>query len=265
MDRFQELFQNLKKENRKALVSYMTFGFPDIEAGKFLIKNIAQESDIIEIGVPFSDPMADGPTIQEASRIALLNGASIRKAIEFVSELRKTFDRPVVVMSYFNPIFRYGIESFFKDAQENGIDGIIIPDMPLEGIDLIGKSRGILKTILMVAPTTPEDRIKLICEKSEGFVYVVSSLGVTGIRDRFGEDTAEFILRVKRLSSLPVCVGFGISRPEQAAFFSKYADGVIIGSALIRLVNKDLPIDNSISKVASFLREIRASLVYGKQ
>lgn len=263
MDRFKQVFENLEKEGRKALVSYMTYGFPDIESSEKLIKDIATESDIVEVGIPFSDPMADGPIIQEASRLALLNGASVRKAVEFVRDLRKIYSGAIVIMSYFNPVYRYGIKDFFRDLSGNGADGIIIPDMPLEETGVVNQAKNLLKTILMVAPTTPQDRIKLICKKSEGFVYVVSSLGVTGTRDRFSEDVIDFVSYVKQVSPVPVCIGFGISNPEQASLFSKYADGIIIGSALIKLVNENLPIDNSTSKVLSFLRKIRTSLTYG--
>ncbi len=263
MDRFKQIFQNLESQGRKALISYMTYGFPDIESSERLIKIIALESDIIEIGIPFSDPMADGPIIQEASRLALLNGVSVRNAVEFVKDLRKVYSGAIVIMSYFNPVYRYGANDFFKDLSINGADGIIIPDMPVEETRVVSQAKNLLKTILMVAPTTPQDRIKFICENSEGFVYVVSSLGVTGTRDHFNEDVVDFISRVKQVSPVPVCVGFGISSPEQASQLSKYADGVIIGSALVKLVNVSLPIDNSISKIITFLRKIRTSLTYG--
>lgn len=263
IDRFKQCFQTTRREKRAALVSFFTYGYPSKKESKKLIKRIADESDILEIGLPFSDPTADGPVIQKASFKALSEKVKVKESLEFVKELRNSFQGPVVLMTYLNPVFRYGVERFLKDAFSYGADGIIIPDMPVEEIKILGSGKNNLKTILMVAPTTSPQRIHQIAKKSRGFVYLVSTLGVTGERESINKSLIGFIKKTKALTRLPVCVGFGISSPEQVAFLSKYADGIIVGSAIINRVVEGRPLRDNLESITIFLRSLKAATKYG--
>lgn len=224
--------------NKKAFIAFLTAGDPDYETSLENFKAVIEAgADLIEVGIPFSDPIAEGPVIQEADIRALASGMTTDRVFGLVHDIRKEYDIPIVFMTYANPVYHYGADKFFKNAADAGADGIIIPDCPYEergefeetaakyGIDFIS----------MIAPTS-EDRIKTIASQAKGFIYVVSSLGVTGVRSEITTDLDSIIKLIKESSDTPAAIGFGISTPEQAAVMSKKADGVIVGSAMVRIV-----------------------------
>jgi tryptophan synthase alpha chain len=235
MSRIENAFKN------KAFIAFLTGGDPDMAATEEFILQIAKAgADLIEIGIPFSDPIADGPVIQDANIRALAAGAKLDGLFQLVRSIRKQTDIPLVFMGYLNPVFNYGYEAFFKRCAEDGVDGIIIADLPFEekgeakkyadayGIDLIS----------MVAPTSDAARIRQIAREATGFVYVVSSKGVTGVRSGFSANLPELLAEVKTATKTPVAVGFGIHSPAQAAEMAEHADGVIVGSAIVKIIEK---------------------------
>lgn len=237
MNRIEKCFEQLKKENKKALITFITSGDPDIETTERAVLEMYEKgADIIELGVPFSDPVAEGVTIQKASLRALQGGVNLDKIFGCVKNIRKKCDKPLLLMMYINTIFVYGTERFFAACKENGVDGVIVPDMPYEERDEILETaeKFDVININLVAPTS-HDRIKEIASNSKGFLYCVSSTGVTGVRSSFTTDFDMFFGTIKQYASCPCAVGFGISGPEQARKMSSYCDGVIVGSAIVRL------------------------------
>lgn len=227
-------------ENKKAFIAFITGGDPDIQTTEKLIIAMAEEgADIIEIGIPFSDPVAEGIVIQEADERALKSCCTVDKLFEMVKRVRQKVNIPLLFMTYINPVFVYGKESFMKKCSECGIDGIIVPDLPFEEMDELSESclkYGITQ-ISMIAPTSRE-RIGMIAKNAQGFLYCVSSLGVTGVRGEINTNVEEMINQAKKVSSVPCAVGFGISTHEQAGDMAKVSDGVIIGSAIVKLVSQ---------------------------
>ena len=249
-----------EKPKSKALVAYVTAGYPSMEATLKLVPLLAQNGcDIIEIGIPFSDPMADGATIQQASHIALRNGVTTKSCLEAAEQLRKQVNVPLLFMTYYNPVFTYGIESFCRDCRRSGVDGLIIPDLPPdEGAELEAASRRQgLDLVYLLAPTSTKERIRLVAEKSAGFIYLVSVAGVTGARDKLPQNLDTFISRVRKETAKPLCVGFGISTPQQAAQVAGIADGVIIGSQIIKLAQQG---GDDFTDVCEFIKELRQAL-----
>lgn len=227
-------------ENKKAFIGFLTAGDPDYEASyNNIFAMIRAGADLIEIGIPFSDPIAEGPVIQSADVRALKAGMTTDKAFELVTRLRKETDIPLVFMTYLNPVFKYGYEKFFARCKEIGVDGLICPDMPFEEkseADNIAKKYDV-PIISMIAPTS-ETRIKAIAESAHGFLYIVSSLGVTGVRSEIKTDLASIMESVRKYAKVPAAIGFGISTPEQAKKMSDISDGVIVGSAIVRIIEK---------------------------
>ena len=224
--------------NKKAFIAFLTAGDPDYETSLANFKAVIEAgADLIEVGIPFSDPIAEGPVIQEADIRALSSGMTTDKVFRLVKDLRKDYDLPIVFMTYANPVYHYGADKFFKNASEAGADGIIIPDCPFEerGEFEDSAAKYGMDFISMIAPTS-EDRIKTIASKARGFIYVVSSLGVTGVRSSITTDLDSIIKLIKEATDTPAAIGFGISTPEQAATMSKKADGVIVGSAIVKIV-----------------------------
>jgi tryptophan synthase alpha chain len=257
MSRIEAVF---KQKNHKALIAYVTVGYPDIEATLKVVPLLAEcGCDIVELGIPFSDPMADGATIQRASFKALENGVNTALCLATVKKLSKKTSIPLVFMTYFNPIYQYGLAKFCNDCVASGIDGLIVPELPPEEGDelenLAGKSG--VDLIYLLAPTSKDERVKLVASKSRGFIYLVTIAGVTGTRTELPPELGKFTLKVKRFARQPVCVGFGISTPEQAAQVAQTADGVIIGSKLIQLMEND---DAAMTATQSFVRETRKAL-----
>ncbi len=225
-------------ENKKAFIAFLTAGDPNYEDSLKNFKAVIEAgASLIEVGIPFSDPIAEGPVIQEADLRALENGMTTDKAFQLVKDIRKEYDIPIVFMTYANPVYHYGTDRFFKNASEAGADGIIVPDCPYEErheFDETAAKYG-MDYISMIAPTS-EDRIKTIAAQAKGFLYVVSSLGVTGVRSEIKTDLASIVGLIKEATDTPAAIGFGISTPEQAEKMSKVADGVIVGSAMVRIV-----------------------------
>ncbi len=256
MNRIDAVFN---KKGHKALIAYVTVGYPGIESTLKIVPLLAENGcDIIELGIPFSDPMADGATIQHASHCALQNGVNTKICLDLVKELRKKTDIPLIFMTYYNPVYHYGLEKFCKDSVASGIDGLIVPDLtPDEGGELenITEKTG-LELIYLLSPASTKERIKLVAEKSRGFIYMVSLTGVTGARDDMKLDIDNFIADVRRATDKPLCVGFGISTPEQAKQVSQIADGVIIGSQIIKLMEKE----DDFASVGKFIRETRQAI-----
>jgi tryptophan synthase alpha chain len=214
--------------------------------------------DIIELGIPFSDPLADGATIQRASYEALKQGITTKVCFEVAQELRRQVNIPLVFMTYYNPVLKFGLEQFCSKCAEVGIDGLIIPDLPPEEGEELEKStkRHRLNLIYLLSPASTEDRIKLVASKSSGFIYLVSLTGVTGARDKLPEELESFVARVRKRTEKPLCVGFGVSTTEQARRVAKVADGVIVGSRIIQLLDED----KSLKNASSFIKYLREAL-----
>lgn len=243
-----------------ALIPYITVGYPSIEATLEVVPLLANSGcDIVELGIPFSDPLADGVTIQKASFRALQNGITPKICLEVARQLSQKVDIPLVFMTYFNPVFSYGLEEFCSACTESGIDGLIIPDLPPEeGSEMEAATQGQgLDLIYLLAPTSTEGRIKLVAKKSRGFIYLVSVTGVTGARDSLPADLEAFVTKVRTVATQPLCVGFGISTPEQASRVARIADGVIVGSRIIQLMESE---GNSLSSVGDFIKGLRRAL-----
>lgn len=264
MSRISDRFSELEVSGESALIAYIMAGDPEPSLTPLIAKAIAQHADIIELGVPFSDPIADGPTIQAASERALKAGMTPPRIIELIAAIRKETGIPIVVMGYYNPILHFGVERFMKKLAEVGGDGVIIPDLPIEEageVKRYAKENGI-DTIFLIAPTTPEDRIEKICAYSSGFVYLVSLLGVTGAREAIS-GVAKTLIRsvVEKRPDIPPAVGFGISKPEHVReIVASGAKGVIVGSAIVELIaeHKTEP-ERMISALEEFCAELKAA------
>jgi tryptophan synthase alpha chain len=256
MSRITSVFQ---KSGHKALIPYITIGYPDLDttlkAVPLLVENGA---DIIELGIPFSDPLADGATIQESSFRALQNGINVDTCLEAARDLRRKTEAPLVFMTYFNPVLSYGLDRFCHTCVEAGVDGLIVPDLPPEeGVPLeCAASEQGLDMIYLLSPTSTRDRIRLVAERSRGYIYLVSVAGVTGTRDSLPPDLESTAKRVREIARQPVCIGFGISSPEQAKSISRLADGVIVGSKLIQLMRDD----PSLRQLQEFIRSVRRAI-----
>ena len=238
MSRIGDRFKELKRRGGKALITFITAGDPDLDTTARLIPAMAAAgADIIELGVPFSDPMADGPTIQKASERALASGTTLARILAMVKEVRRTTQVPLLLMGYFNPIFVYGVEAFCRDAAAAGVDGVLLVDLPPEegtGFARQAAAAG-LDTIFLLTPTSDAARIRTVKRLGRGFLYYVSVTGVTGARATVSGSLAPMVARIKEEISLPMAVGFGISTPEQARAVAGLADGVVVGSALVKL------------------------------
>ncbi len=257
MKRIEEAFKKARLQNRKAFIPYVMAGDPSLErTGEIVLMLEKNGADIVELGVPFSDPLADGPTIQRASERALNAGVSLKKVLGFVRELRRHTHVPLVLMTYYNPVFKYGEEGFVEDAVNAGVDGAIIPDLPPDEAELfirLSKKAG-LATIFLLAPTSTESRIKRVVKASKGFVYYVSITGITGSRLLLDESIKESIHNIRKTTDMPVAVGFGISTPEEARRVSGFADGVIVGSAIVKRLHE------SPESIEEFVTELRKAI-----
>jgi len=258
MSRISDKFKKGKEEKRALLIPYLTAGFPSLESSKKIFEVLAREgADLIEIGIPFSDPLADGPTIQRSSEIALKQGISTDDVFKLIRHLRDITDIPLIAMTYYNLFFKYGLEKFVSASQAAGLDGVIIPDLPPEEAeDWLQAAKGKLETVFLLAPTSSFERIRKIVNFSEGFVYCVSLTGVTGTRKSLPSNLHSFVARVKAETSKPLAVGFGISTCEQAKNVAGIADGVIIGSAFINAISENKDIKEQISGVRNLLQQI---------
>jgi len=262
--------------NKPIFMPYFPLGYPDLDTSIDIIEALANNgADLIEVGLSFSDPLADGPVIQHATQIALEKGITVKKSLEAVAELRKRgVDIPLILMGYYNPMLAYGLEKFVHDAVEAGADGFIVPDLPMEEADefesiLSGASTAgfdakrlspplsAMPLIQMLAPTTPNERMEKIARNAKGFIYLVSVTGVTGARTSISDGLDGLITRVRQHTSAPVCVGFGISTPEQAKEVGKMADGVIVGSACVKTIGGS---ENPVEAAREFAKSFRDAL-----
>lgn len=241
MSKITNTFSNIKKAGKKVLIPYIMAGDPTLNDTKQYVAELEESgADIIELGVPFTDPLADGPTIQRASERALAHGTTLRKVLNFVKDIRKDIKIPLILMTYYNPVFKFGIEAFVKEAVSAGVNGIIIPDLiPDEAEDIIvnAKTHG-LDTIFLLAPTSTEERIRKVARASTGFIYYVSITGITGAKIFIDKTMKDTLSKIKTITGKPVAVGFGISTPEQASAAAELADGIIVGSAIVRLISE---------------------------
>jgi tryptophan synthase alpha chain len=266
MSRIKNTFNRLKKKNEKALIPYIMAGDPDIATTKQLIVALEKAGcDIIELGAPFSDPLADGPTIQKAAIRSLAHHTRIKDVLGLVADVRKESTIPLIIMTYYNLIFHYGEERFVNDAVAAGLDGIILPDLPPEEAGTLmplAKKAG-LDTIFLLAPTSTDDRIKAVSKVSQGFIYYVSLTGVTG--SHLGIQQAaikDSITRIKAQTDKPVAVGFGIATPDQAAQVAgSGADGVIVGSALVKVIEEHGGAPDLVSKAADFVKALKQGVL----
>ena len=264
MSRIGKKFAELKDKGGKALIAYIMAGDPSIEDTERLIIELEKAgADLIELGIPFSDPLADGPTIQKAAVRALEHGVSLMDVIDLVKKVRKVSQVPIIFMSYYNPVFKYGEEQFVNDAVRAGVDGVIVPDLPPEeagSLTGLARKKG-LDTIFLLAPTSNEERIKTVCKNSTGFIYYVSLTGVTGAREGVAKDIKGMVKKIKGHTKNPVAVGFGISRPEQAKEISSWADGVIVGSAIVKVLEENIGKKTMPKKVHDFVKSLKDGML----
>ena len=257
MSRIAAVFAQAK---HTALIPYITVGYPTVETTLKVVPLLASTGcDIIELGIPFSDPLADGATIQRASYEALKQGVTPTVCFGVAQELRRRVNIPFVFMTYYNPVLKFGVERFCSKCAEVGIDGLIIPDLPPEEGRELEKStkRHGLNLVYLLSPASTEERIRLVVGRASGFIYLVSLTGVTGARDKLPEELESFVASVRERTEKPLCVGFGVSTPEQAQRVAKVADGVIVGSRIIQLLDED----KSLKNASSFIKCLREALL----
>lgn len=256
MSRIASVF---KASRPPALIPYLTIGYPSVAATLEIAPLLAASGcDIIELGIPFSDPLADGTTIQKASQQALKNGVTPQVCLEVANQLRQKVEVPLVFMTYYNPVLNIGLRHFCSSCAEVGIDGLIVPDLPPEeGAELETATQEYnLDLIYLLAPTSTEERIDLVAKKSRGFIYLVSLTGVTGAREALPMELESFVASVRRRVQQPLCVGFGVSSPEQARRVARVANGVIVGSRIIQLIEGE----NPLPRVQSFIESLRNAI-----
>lgn len=247
------------ERGRTALIAYLTAGYPGVSATLEVVPLLERWGcDIVELGIPFSDPLADGTTIQRASDGALRSGVTPRRCLELVRELRLKTQIPLVFMTYFNLVLNYGLAGFCRDSRQAGVDGLVIPDLPPEEgreLEAASQEQG-LDLIYLLAPTSTGARLRLVADRSRGFIYLVSTTGVTGAREKLAQGLAAFVARVRAVASQPLCVGFGISTPDQAREVARVADGVIVGSRIVELMSGA----GDYSALGGFIRGLRKAL-----
>ena len=255
MSMISETFADLKREGRKGLVGFMVAGAPDMERSESDIRAVLDNGvDVLELGIPFSDPTADGPVIQVAALQALAAGATLAKVLEMVARLRRDYRQPIILFGYLNPFYKFGYDKVFPAVRKAGADGVLLVDLPYEET---GEVRPLLECegldlIALIAPTTGSDRAAMILNKASGFVYYISVTGVTGQRSTVADDIEEHVADLRKVTQLPVAVGFGISRGEQAAQVARYADAVVVGSAFVKAAEE--------GRLVECVREIRQGL-----
>jgi len=264
--RISAAFEALKEKKEKALITFITAGDPDIKTTKDLVLTLeGSGADIIELGIPFSDPMADGPTIQASSERAIAAGTTIQKVIALVKDVRKESSVPIVLFGYYNPIFTFGLKRFARGAKEAGVDGVLVVDLPPEESDELKKELdGVgIDLIFLLTPTSDRSRMRLVASKGSGFIYFVSVTGVTGARKEVSKNIRDYIKEARKHTGLPLGVGFGISTPAQAREVCQWADGVIVGSAIINIVSKTRGGKKTASEVGRFVSRLKKGISGG--
>lgn len=261
MNRIDAKFKELRREKKKAFIAFLTAGYPSLSATERLVLEAEKNgADIIELGVPFSDPIADGPVIQMSSYKALRRGTTLRKVLALVKRLRRKTRVPLAAMSYYNPILQYGPRKFIRDAARAGFDAAIIPDLPAgEEVGFVREAaRGGLPVISFIAPTTSKERMRAIARRARGFIYFVSLTGVTGARRQLPPELKVQVTAARKAAGrVPVCAGFGVSTRAQVAHVSSFCDGVIVGSALIRQIEKDLKRGGFVKAAGRLVRHLK--------
>ena len=262
MKTYKQTFSELK---HAAVIPFFVVGDPDYKTSLKIVKSaIDAGADILELGIPFSDPIADGPTIQKADIRSLKSGMTVKKALKFITEIKKYKDIPIGLLMYYNLIFQYGTEKFFRDCRKAGVNSVLVADLSIDDAkEIIGPAKKAgLDTVFMVTPNTSKERLKLIASKTTGFIYAVSLLGVTGSRKTLSTSVKGLISRIKKETNVPVCVGFGISTPEHAAKVAKSgADGVIIGSKIVSLIEDNLKDKKKcLSEISKFIKRVKSAI-----
>lgn len=265
----RDKFQTLGKEQKKAFIPYITAGYPSSEDTLRFFRILEDcGADIIELGVPFTDPLADGPVIEQASQEALKKGMNLRLCLELVEEIRRSSSLPIVLMTYYNPVFKYGEERFVKDAMRRGVNGVIIPDLPpdeAENLRIIARSEG-LDTIFLAAPTSTPQRLKLVAEASTGFIYYVSITGITGAKLHLDGSHKRVFDYLRGITHKPIATGFGVSTPEEARLVAEFSDGVIVGSAIVkRLKESEEGLREYLTQISRAIHSAGMELAYGSQ
>jgi len=262
--RIEKVLRSLKEEGKKSLIIYITAGDPDLKVTEELVYSIAEAgADVVELGIPFSDPLADGPTIQQASQRALNGKVTIPKILSTIEKIRKKSSVPIALMTYYNPIFYYGLDRFVADSRAVGVDGLIVPDLPLEESkelrDITERFR--IELISFIAPTSTPERIDAIAKVAQGFIYCVSVTGVTGTRENLSLDVAEMIRKIRPYTDIPLAIGFGISNTKQAKEMIKYTDAIIVGSAVVKLIeNYQNDLSVLLGQVRSFVKSLKEAI-----
>lgn len=262
MSRLADTFAALRAEGRPGLVTYTTVGDPDLPRSGEILRALARAgADVLEVGVPFSDPLADGPVIQRATERALAAGGSLRASLDLIEEVRRDVQTPIVIFTYANPIVRMGIEAFAARAAAVGVDGVLALDLPIEEADEFRSilSASALDTIFLLSPTTTPERIRKAAELGRGFLYGISRLGVTGARDSVASGAEAMVRRIRAITDRPLALGFGISRPEHVAEVGAYADAAVVGSALVALIAEASGSPQLIPRVEEYVRSLRAA------
>ncbi len=265
MKSYRDVFSDLSDQKRAALIPFFVIGDPDFDTSLALVKAaIDAGADVLELGIPFSDPIADGPTIQKADIRAVRSGMNVHRAMEFIRQVKDYRDIPIGLLMYYNLITHYGTEAFFKDAHAAGVNSVLVADVTIDDADeVLGPIQAAgLDSVFMVTPITTPERMKQIAAKTTGFIYTVSVLGVTGSRDSLSDSVEGLVRKLKSLASVPVCVGFGISKPEHAKAVAKAgADGVIIGSRIVGMIEANLNApDKAIEEVSAFITQVKTAL-----
>ncbi|GIW45439.1 MAG: tryptophan synthase alpha chain [Candidatus Binatia bacterium] len=268
VNRIDRVFAELRQRGEVALVPFLTLGDPDVSTTLELMRRVAEAgADLIELGVPFSDPTADGPVLQHSLEVGLRAGATLPRALETVQEFRRLSETPVVLYGYYNPIFRYGVEAFARDAARAGVDGLLVVDLPPdEAQELLRWSRPAgLHFVCLLAPTSGPDRVRVVLQHAAGFIYYVSVTGVTGVKPIQPWEVRPAIMSLREQTCLPIGVGFGISTTEQAAAVAEFADAVVVGSAIMRLVDQHRGTAGLGGEVAEFVRRLKRAILEVRQ
>jgi len=265
MKTYKQVFSELKEQNKAALIPFLVIGDPDFDTSLAIVKAAVDAgADVLELGIPFSDPIADGPTIQKADIRAVDSGMTVTRALDFIRQVKEYKDIPIGLLMYYNLIYQYGTEKFFADFHKAGVNSVLVADLSIDDADEIAvpASAAGLDTVFMVTPNTNPERMKLIASRTTGFIYTVSVLGVTGSRAELSDTVEDLIGRLKQLTSVPVCVGFGVSKPEHAATIARAgADGVIIGSRIVSVIEDNLgDRDKTLAEIRSFIAEVKAAI-----
>ena len=262
MSRIAETFAKLKGENHKGFIPFITAGDPDLKTTHDLILELARVgATLIELGIPFTDPMADGPVIQRASERALRHRVGVGEVLQIVSDARTETSVPIILFGYFNPLLQFGIEKLANEMKRAGVDGVLVTDLiPEEAGEFAAMMRKVdLDLIFLVAPTSTDERLKLIAERASGFIYAVSRAGVTGAREQMSAEADRLVQRLRRFTDLPIAVGFGISKPEHVIDVCRYADAAVVGSAIVSEIEKADSPEDAVRRVGAFTRSLLVS------